>query len=105
VCSSDLRTYLIDIDPRIGVKRSVEKNNRRNKEVRFENMNIEFHDSVRKGFLNIANNDKRFLIIDGTKPQEAIAGEIYADIASILGIQGKEDKAPKPHSLENAKRG
>jgi dTMP kinase len=82
------RTYLIDIDPKIGIKRSIEKNNNENNnEVRYENMDIDFHNNVRKGFLNMANNDKRFLIVDGHKEQSVIADEIYSDIAGILGIR------------------
>ena len=57
-------TYLIDLDPKIGVQRSL-KNKR--KEVRFEKFGIRFHNKVRKAFLILSKNNKRICVIDGTK--------------------------------------
>ncbi len=68
-------TLILDIDPKVGIERSktnVHATGELNKETRFENLNIEFHNRVREGFLKIAlENPARCKVInaDGT-PEE-----------------------------------
>jgi len=69
-------TYLLDISPEIGLKRSsqVETN-------RFEEEKISFHQKVREGFLAIAkDNPSRISIISAEKPKEEIFQEILFDL-------------------------
>ncbi|MBQ9441182.1 MAG: dTMP kinase [Alphaproteobacteria bacterium] len=75
------RTYLIDIDPVIGLRRSMRHCN---KDVRFENKSIEYHKRVREAYLQIANNNDRYLIIDGTTTIEEVNNIIIQDINNRL---------------------
>jgi dTMP kinase len=68
-------TFLIDIDPKIGIKRSKRKGN---KDIRYENMDMKFHHKVRKSYLKLAKfNKKRFIKIDGTKTISQIENKIW----------------------------
>ena len=77
------RTYLIDLDPQIGIKRSL---NQKDTETRFEKMDIAFHNKVRQAYLDIANQNKqRFLTIDGGYPVQEIHNIIKSDIQNLTG--------------------
>ena len=77
------RTYLIDLDPRIGIARSFSRES--NNETRFEKMDMSFHEKVRQAFLDLANQDtSRFLVIDGTLSIEEIQGIIKQDIKKFF---------------------
>ncbi|MBQ8651302.1 MAG: dTMP kinase [Alphaproteobacteria bacterium] len=77
------RTYLIDLDPKIGVKRSLR--NKKNTETRFENMNISFHQNVRKAFLDIAKSEsERFTVIDGNQNIYKIQKIIQKDYLALV---------------------
>ena len=77
------RTYLISIDPEIGLKRSLEKAG--NVETRLEKMGVEFHRKVYKAFLEIAAaNSSRFLNIDGNASINEISEIIEMDVSKIL---------------------
>jgi dTMP kinase len=76
------RTYLLSINPEIGVKRSTSREN--NEETRFENMYIDFHKSVFQNFLKISRENSRFLIVDGSRDVNVIAKEIYEDFCLFL---------------------
>ena len=68
-------TFLIDIDPTIGIKRSKRLGN---KDIRYENMNMNFHNKVRKSYLKLASEDKkRFIKIDGSKKISEIENQIW----------------------------
>ena len=55
-------TYIFDIDPNIGLKRSI---NTTSDEIRFEEKDIGYHKKIRSGFLEIAkNNSDRCIVID-----------------------------------------
>lgn len=57
-------TFFIDIDPNIGIKRSLL---RRNNETKFEEYNLKFHMKVREGYELLAKKNKRIKKIDGEK--------------------------------------
>jgi dTMP kinase len=47
----------------------------------YEKRDLEFHERLRKGFLDIAKGEpRRCKVIDGTAPQEAVAAEIWAHV-------------------------
>jgi dTMP kinase len=75
-------TILLDLDPQIGLQRSLEKLRARGlDESRFEKEALEFHIRVREGFLELARLDpNRFRIIDGSQSTELI----HHKIAQIL---------------------
>lgn len=74
------RIYLIDIDPLVGVQRSLNYNN---KEIRFEKKSIEYHKKIREAYLKIAKNNNKYLIIDGNLPIQEIHNIIVQDIKQL----------------------
>ena len=79
------RTYLIDIDPKIGIKRSMAR--KENNETRFEKMDISFHEDVRKNFLKLASGDKRFMVVDGSQSIDTISEIIKKDIIELFSLK------------------
>jgi dTMP kinase len=79
-------TFLLDLDPEVGLKRSLEKLRARGlDESRFEQESLEFHTRVREGFLELAKVDaKRFRIIDGSLPPEQISLIIIEHLSKIV---------------------
>jgi len=79
-------TILLDIPPEKGLSRkfgAIKK---------FEREELEFHERVRKGYLELAANEQeRWLVIDGTKNQEKIADIIWQRVSWLLA-KGKNDK-------------
>lgn len=75
------RTYLIDIDPRIGLQRSMRQDN---KDIRFESKSLEYHQTIREAYLQIASNNDRYLVIDGNLSVAEINNIILQDINTIL---------------------
>lgn len=71
-------TFILDIDPTIGLKRSFEKASEMEvKETRFENHVLEFHQKLREGYLKIAeNNRKRCVLLNANQKIEDLADEI-----------------------------
>jgi dTMP kinase len=77
-------TFLIDISPKNAFARHAGRGNARD---RMENKNLAFYTRVRKGFLKIAEqNRKRFIVIDGTKPIDEIHTIILQSIKRKLKI-------------------
>ena len=75
------RIYLIMVEPKIGVARSLARDG--NQETRFENMDIDFHKKVHEGFQKIyEKNKERFLYIDGSQTVQQISDIIIKDIVS-----------------------
>ena len=74
-------TFLIDLDPEIALQRKKTDLDRLEKE------NLEFHQRVRNGYLEIARpNTERFVIIDGKQSIEVIQDEIFMEVKSKLAI-------------------
>ena len=75
-------TILLDIDPELGLKRS---NRVENAETRFEDMGLEFHQRVRKAYLELAqSNSDRFIVIDASRNEKAIHDDIIAQLEPLL---------------------
>ncbi len=67
-------TFLIDLDPNIGLKRALERSN---SEARFEEFGLEMQIKLREGFLNLANEfPKRFMVVDGNKSEAEVSQTI-----------------------------
>ena len=73
-------TFLLDIDPRIGLQRSFQKaQTMANKELRFENVDIAFHERLRRGYLELAAAEpERFAVIDAAGTIDEVAARIIA---------------------------
>ena len=76
-------TIILDIDPKIGLKRSCDRAG--NTEKRFENMDFSFHENLRQGFLKIAKeNPRRCIIIDANRSPEEVHTEIIKVVKERL---------------------
>jgi dTMP kinase len=77
-------TILIDCPVEIGLKRAQERiaqNLDGPAEDRFEEKNYEFHQAVRLGYLDTAdNNNTRFLIVDGREDPASVHGSILSAV-------------------------
>ncbi|RLD17952.1 MAG: dTMP kinase [Caldiserica bacterium] len=67
-------TFIVDISPEIGLRRLAEKD-------RIERGGINFLRKVREGYLELAGQDKRFVVIDGTVASEKVANSIWEFIS------------------------
>ena len=68
-------TFLLDIEPKIGLSRSKRPGN---KELRYENMDFKFHKKVNQSYLKLASfNKKRIHIIDANKKKSEIENDIW----------------------------
>lgn len=74
-------TILFDLDPKIGLERTfkaLRKGERSHHESRFEQEHLDFHERVRRGYLEIAQREKeRFLVVDASLSREAILEQIF----------------------------
>ena len=67
-------TILIDLDPNIGLTRAIK---RANTEARFEDFGLEMQIKLREGFLSLANEfPKRIMVIDGNRSEAEVARTI-----------------------------
>lgn len=74
-------TFYLDIDPIVAFRRKqkIDTNDV------FETKNMEFHNNVRQGFLQLANKEpNRFVVIDATKSQQ----EVLNIVINILKEKG-----------------
>jgi len=76
-------TLLFDLDPRIGLERIAANNTREVNRLDLEK--IDFHDSVRKTFLSLAERFKdRFVVLDASKPFDEVVQDAYNAIKEKL---------------------
>ncbi|NOX21222.1 MAG: dTMP kinase [Nitrospirae bacterium] len=74
-------TILLDLD----VKEGLRRNKKLQKNDRFELETLEFHEKVRRGFLELAEkNPKRFRIIDASMPLNDVIQEALNHIVTAL---------------------
>ncbi|MDD4556974.1 MAG: dTMP kinase [Alphaproteobacteria bacterium] len=85
-------TIILDIDPEIGLRRSFSKaDGMAVKETRFESIGLEFHQNMRRGFLEIAKeNPQRYVVLDANKTIEEMHKEIVELVEQrFIGKQWK----------------
>lgn len=76
-------TLIFDIDPVIGLKRACA---RANNETRFESLPLDFHQSVRQGFHDIALREpERCLIIDANGGEDTVSQRVQLALKERLG--------------------
>ncbi len=83
-------TILLDIDAATGVARARGRNNSRglDREARFENEAIAFHERVRQGYLTLARAEPdRIRIVEASRPMDAIQAEMRKIVAKELRVQ------------------
>ena len=75
-------TFVLDIDPKVGLKRSLDRSNQEN---RFESYNIDFHNKIRSAFLEIAKkNINRCVVIDASLNEQEINNLIITAIDNLM---------------------
>lgn len=80
-------TFLLDVDAAIGVARARGRNQRSGlqAEARFENEEIAFHERVRRGYHELANQEPgRFRIVDASQPITAIQEKLRKIMDGML---------------------
>jgi dTMP kinase len=79
-------TFLLDIDVKIGLERSFKKSQTMDtKELRFENVDVAFHERLRQGYLELAKqNPDRFIIINANQSIEDVTKEIIAKYEAFI---------------------
>lgn len=71
------RTVLLDIAPEIGLSRQTSKD-------RLDLQPLEFHRSVREGFLRLAVAEPtRWIVIDADRPLEEVVNQVWAELAFL----------------------
>lgn len=88
-------TFLLDCPVEVGLDRAI----RRNKELpeegqdRFEKEKLDFHELVRTGYLELADQDQtRFAVIDATFSQGEVEERIFERLAPIFARMGYANK-------------
>mgnify|MGYP001444225357 FL=1 len=75
-------TFVLDIDPKVGLKRSLDRSNQEN---RFESYNIDFHNKIRIAFLEIAKKNKnRCVVVDASLNEQEINNLIITVIDNLI---------------------
>ena len=75
-------TFILDIDPKVGLKRSLDRPNQEN---RFESYNIDFHNKIRSAFLEIAKKNKnRCVVVDASLNEQEINNLIINVINNLI---------------------
>jgi dTMP kinase len=71
-------TFLLDIDAKTGLARSFKKaETMATKELRFEGIDISFHERLRNGYLTLAKqHPERFIVINADQPIEQVTAEM-----------------------------
>ncbi|MFN4355493.1 dTMP kinase [Parvibaculum sp.] len=76
-------TLVLDIAPEAGLARA--SGRATPGEDRYERMNLEFHQTLRQAFLNIAKKDpKRCSVIDASQDEDTVAAAIWAIVQARL---------------------
>ena len=75
-------TFVLDIDPKVGLKRSLDRSDKEN---RFESYNIDFHNNIRSAFLEIAKKNKdRCIVVDAALNEQEINNLIITVIDNLI---------------------
>ena len=82
-------TFLLDCPVEVGLSRTAQRimnlKSGRRREDRFEQEKVDFHERVRKGFLELARTDpKRIYVLDASRPVEQVHEEIRRIADKIL---------------------
>jgi len=74
-------TFFIDIP--VGIANERRKKKSKGKLDRIELADIEFYNRVRNGYLEIARQEERFKVIDGTQAIETIQNQIFSELELV----------------------
>ena len=81
-------TFVLDLDPETGLSRTfrdVADGSRKTDETRFEREALAFHETIRKGYLDLARkNPARFRVIDASQDKTAVMKEIVSHLNALI---------------------
>jgi dTMP kinase len=81
-------TFILDLDPEIGLKRAwkqINDGSRSVSETRFENEKLQFHESVRNGYLELARHEPaRFVVVDASLDPSKVSEQILEYLGKYL---------------------
>lgn len=88
-------TLILDLPPEEGLRRAAMRAREEGAETdRFETMNLKFHHKLRQEFLAIADAEPwRCVVIDASRPAEAVARDIWAAVSDRLEIGAEKGAA------------
>lgn len=88
------RTVLFDLDVKAGFERVSERNDRENRaHDRIEREEIQFHERVRAGYLDLAaKNPDRFRVINADAPESEVAEALWRAVQDLPGLQRPDDE-------------
>jgi dTMP kinase len=79
------RTYLLDIDPQLGLSRAKARQNLD----RIEREALTFHQEIRKAYLHLAKiHPKRYVLIDASQKPDEVFGLVQKDLLGYLSANG-----------------
>ena len=97
IAIGDLRpdlTLILDIPVAAGLKRAGKRDGAEGASNRYERMTREFHERLRRGFLDIAAREPaRCVVIDAAFEPDAVAGAIREAVAARLGVTFPDEPA------------
>ena len=81
-------TFLLDCPVEVGLDRALKRIQEPSQkgQDRFEREKLDFHREVRKGYLSLARNNKRFIIINATLTEVEVEEEIFRNIEPFVNI-------------------
>jgi len=81
-------TFVLDLEPSVGLRRAwqqVSQGDRTDRETRFENEALSFHQKVRAGYLELARREPdRFIVVDGAQDEDAVKEDILTALADKI---------------------
>ena len=79
-------TFLLDLPVEVGLRRALKRmENHSVKEDRFEKEALDFHQRVREGYLILARNEpRRIIVLDGMKEEKTLHREILTHLPGAL---------------------
>jgi dTMP kinase len=80
-------TILLDIPPEVGLARLIDLD-------RLDREALEFHRTVREGFLALAAENPRYCVIDASQSLDEVAGRTREAIAALLSARGYNRVTP-----------
>ncbi|NOZ41650.1 MAG: dTMP kinase [Alphaproteobacteria bacterium] len=83
-------TIILDEDPALGLRRAMVREStidKEQREDRFEQMTVEFHQNLRQAFLNIAGqNPDRCRVVAASGTIAGVAGDIWQQVATAFSL-------------------
>lgn len=75
-------TVLLDLEPGVGLGRI----SRRGESDRLEQADLDFHERVRRGFLEQADEAGDWLVLDATRPAEELRDSIWDRVSGLVSV-------------------